>query len=60
MIRAEDQKELQNLMARANAILQQYSAVSMSKSTTTISRAKKAVNDASKWINILNYNVEQF
>lgn len=60
MIRTEDQKELQNLMARTNTILQQYSAVSMSKSTTTISRAKKAVNDATKWIDILNYNVEQF
>lgn len=60
MIHTEDQKELQNLMARTNTILQQYSAVSMSKSTTTISRAKKAVNDATKWIGILNYNVEQF
>jgi len=60
MIRAEDQQELRNLMARASDILQKYSAVSTSKSTTTISRAKKAVNDASKWIDILNYNVEQF
>lgn len=41
MIHTEDQKELQNLMARTNTILQQYSAVSMSKSTTTISHAKK-------------------
>lgn len=60
MIRAEDQKGLQNLMARTNNILQKYSAVSMNKSTTTISRAKKAVNNATKCIDILNYNVERF
>ena len=60
MIRAEDQKELQNLMARTNNILQKYSAVSMNKSTTTISRAKKVVNNATKCIDILNYNVERF
>ena len=60
MMRAEDQKELQNLMARVNAILQEYSAVFMDKSTTTISRVKKAVNVTTKWIDILNYNMEQF
>lgn len=60
MIRAKDQKELQNFLTRTNNILQKYSAVSMNKSTTTISHAKKAVNDATKCIDIFNYNVERF
>ena len=60
MMRAEDQKELQNLIARTNNILQKYSAVSMNKSTTTISCAKKAINNATKCIDILNYNMERF
>lgn len=60
MIRVEDQKKLQNLMARVDNILQKYSAISMNKSATTISHAKKVANDATKCIDILNYNVERF
>ena len=60
MTRTKNQKELQNFMARTNTILQQYSAVSISKSITAISRAKKTANDATKWIDILNYNIERF
>ena len=60
MIKAKDQKELQNILARTNNILQKYGAVSMNKLTTTISHAKKTVNDATKCIDIFNYNVERF
>lgn len=60
MIRAKDQKELQNFLTRTNNILQKYSAVSMNKPTTTISHAEKTVNNATKCIDIFNYNMERF